>query len=349
MTNEFYKTFFFLFYCINLGIFSSLAGCSFPYSKDSQKTADAVMQGKEEGEQSEISFEKTSLERRYDEGSGNAKLSIIINYPKAKPKKDSSAPLANSINQMIETSLVELIKSYMPEESEAVALEPILSDVAGQLGASYEDAYAKAKIKPQWSINIDGEIVFSNLGLVTFALSDKVYLGGAHGQESYHLASYNLAEGKKLALSDLVTDIKSTTDIVEQDFRSIVQVDPKSTLRDAGYGCEDGNFCIPQNIGLTRKGLLLVYNPYDIAPYADGQIRVLVGYPKLRQLINAQTKLLLGSAFSSANSDVETNSASPQVGNGGSNDALESSSADSSQSILPQYLEPEKVIRGTRE
>ena len=321
-----------------LGVFLGMWGCSVAPSRDLKPEADTEIEERKGADKLEISFEQNPIERHYSEGSGNAKLDIVINYPKAKPNSDQVSALANSINHMIETSLVDLIKSYMPEESESTGLEAVLSEISGQLGANYEDAYAKSKIKPQWSISIQGEIVFSNPSLVTFTLSDKVYLGGAHGQESFHLASYRLPEGKRLALSDLVEDQKAATALAEQEFRVIVQIDPGASLREAGYGCEDGNFCVARNLGLTRKGLLLVYNPYDIAPYAEGQVRVLIGYNKLRQLLNPQTKEMLGRLISDADRGLG-------VQDLGSKTVNDTTPDDSGDSVMPEYLEPEKVQR----
>jgi hypothetical protein len=41
---------------------------------------------------------------------------------------------------------------------------------------------------------------------------------------------------------------------------------------------EDDTFQLPQNLFYTDKGLLLFYNPYEVASYADGTKELLLPY-----------------------------------------------------------------------
>jgi hypothetical protein len=44
---------------------------------------------------------------------------------------------------------------------------------------------------------------------------------------------------------------------------------------------EGGKFALPENMGLTRDGVLLFYNSYEVAAYAEGETKFVIPYGKL--------------------------------------------------------------------
>ena len=59
--------------------------------------------------------------------------------------------------------------------------------------------------------------------------------------------------------------------------------------KELGMGKEDkwedftfiDEFSLPENIGMTEKGLRLVYNEYEILPYAEGMTVILIAHDEL--------------------------------------------------------------------
>ena len=51
---------------------------------------------------------------------------------------------------------------------------------------------------------------------------------------------------------------------------------------------EDEKFQLPQNIFFTDKGLLLYYNSYEIASYADGPKELLFSYKEVNDYLLIQ-------------------------------------------------------------
>lgn len=49
---------------------------------------------------------------------------------------------------------------------------------------------------------------------------------------------------------------------------------------------EDDKFILPANIFVTKDGLLLFYNVYEIAPYSDGTKELLLTYDELKGYIS---------------------------------------------------------------
>ena len=48
---------------------------------------------------------------------------------------------------------------------------------------------------------------------------------------------------------------------------------------------EDDTFHLPQNIFYTDKGLLLFYNPYEVASYAEGTKELLLTYKEVNDYL----------------------------------------------------------------
>ncbi len=123
-----------------------------------------------------------------------------------------------------------------------------------------------------YEISID--TLFTSPVLSTYASTDYTYLGGAHGMSAYTPATFLRPDGVRLTWGNtlrpgceaqMVEMIKKGLD--DQYFR------PNGMSLTLG----DGLLVSPDSIGLpsappfiTAKGLQVIYQPYDIAPYAAG-------------------------------------------------------------------------------
>lgn len=45
-------------------------------------------------------------------------------------------------------------------------------------------------------------------------------------------------------------------------------------------------FDLPDNIGYSTKGLILHYNPYEVASYAEGPVVVTIPYSKAKKYLS---------------------------------------------------------------
>lgn len=104
------------------------------------------------------------------------------------------------------------------------------------------------------------------------------YTGGAHGYGGVHFLNFDAQTGSLLKTEDLVADMKGFTDFVETAFRRQYEVPASASLNDKGFFFEDDKFSLPKNIAFTKESVILIYNPYEAASYADGQLRFL--FPK---------------------------------------------------------------------
>jgi Protein of unknown function (DUF3298) len=114
------------------------------------------------------------------------------------------------------------------------------------------------------------------------------FAGGAHGNSWTTVMHVSKNTGKKLnVLNDIILNEKEFVRIAEKHFRKQRKLGPKASLRKAGYDMDGGDaFVISQNIMFTDDSLVLIYNPYEIAPYVMGQIRVAIPLKDVEKIIN---------------------------------------------------------------
>lgn len=111
------------------------------------------------------------------------------------------------------------------------------------------------------------------------------YLGGAHPGDHHDVINYDLSEAKVLSLGDL---FKPESDYLEAiaDY-SIRELKKNREVLFPNF--EEGASPKEENYGawsITPKGLLVIFEEYQVAPYAAGPQYVLVPYSALADILD---------------------------------------------------------------
>ena len=115
--------------------------------------------------------------------------------------------------------------------------------------------------------------IYNQGGYLTVAHDAYSYSGGAHGIYGTTLHSFTDLSTRALALTDF---LEGPVDTAALRTLLLSKIDAERL-----YDDEDP-LPITHNIGLTDKGLLVIYYPYEIGPYAAGQIEAEVSFAELR-------------------------------------------------------------------
>lgn len=127
-----------------------------------------------------------------------------------------------------------------------------------------------------------------------FALQQlwSAYEGGAHPNhsESYHL--YMVDPVKKLTLEDIL-DRKKEPRVLE-----VVTAALETSLAEYGYGSLEEILLVeslpwPEDALPTAQGLLIQWDPYEIAPYAFGSLEVLIPWKELEEVLHPKFRNFL--------------------------------------------------------
>lgn len=129
----------------------------------------------------------------------------------------------------------------------------------------------------KWYLEIDGTNSIIGPDFFTAVVSHDEYLGGAHGAVFTQLQSFDLSTGNMINVTQKY-DADKLLSLAETKFREIHKLDSEADLNDAGFMFKNGKFALPENMGLTREGILMVYNSYEVASYAQGETRFTIPY-----------------------------------------------------------------------
>lgn len=100
------------------------------------------------------------------------------------------------------------------------------------------------------------------------------FTGGAHGNTVIAMPAFRAINGERVTWRDLVRDTSVFIAAAERAFRRATKMSPRDTYAKAGFWFENERFTLPNVIGITPTGYMLVYNQYEVAPYAYGVIEV---------------------------------------------------------------------------
>jgi len=128
--------------------------------------------------------------------------------------------------------------------------------------------------------NSQQSISYSGNGYVVIDFLADSYTGGAHGNYSSTMYCLDVQNKKQMILSDVIKiDSNTLQRILEKNFRkeyNIKATDALSTVLFDNYLKPNKNFYFNNN------GLAFMYNPYEVASYAQGQIVVFIPFTELK-------------------------------------------------------------------
>jgi hypothetical protein len=166
----------------------------------------------------------------------------------------------------------QFFKEYREDAADS---RPAPADTAG-LGAyapglSYEDQTNTYVLYQQQNL----------LGLAFFHYN---YSGGAHGNYGSTGASYDLRTGKRLRYDDIFRPeaAQQLPALLGRAVRPLVGLAPDDPLDKQLFVKQ---MPVTHNVLLTNGGAVFIYQPYEIAAYAQGEVRVFLPLAAIRPLL----------------------------------------------------------------
>ncbi len=228
----------------------------------------------------EFSFENETFEEKSTTPCKNDCPSITIEVPVAKNIK----VISDSINKKVFTVIKEIV--FFEEDS--VKVDDYKS-LAKSFIASYEEMHQKF---PEdtfgWEAKIIGNVEFKSEQILNLKIDHYTFTGGAHGYQGYRSLLFNPKTGKTIFNNQLFKNEKEFKAFAEKAFRAKYKIPEKANINATGLMFENDKFQLPQNIFYTSEGLLLYYNSYEAASYADGPKELIFTYDEVKKYLNFQ-------------------------------------------------------------
>ncbi len=200
---------------------------------------------------------------------------VTITYPKVL---DAGTPEAiDALNQFIQAQLLDYGD---PDGQQPTTLDELANMFIGEY---MQDPSPIGS----WELERHASIAFSAEHLATLNVTESGYTGGAHpfsGERYYVLDSDT---GRQLTLADLLlSGYESGLNVQgERAFRQARGIAADANLESEGFWFENSTFAVNNNFGVMGDGLIFVFNPYEVAPYALGPTQFTVHYEDIRSLI----------------------------------------------------------------
>lgn len=125
------------------------------------------------------------------------------------------------------------------------------------------------------------QIVYHSPQVLTLASFNYSYTGGAHGNYGSSYTSFDLSTNKPFTLVQILTGtgIAKLNKLLEKYFRQQYKVKAGDPLTEGGL-FED-HIEANDNFYVTGKGIGFNYTPYEIGPYAMGEVNIFIPFTEL--------------------------------------------------------------------
>jgi hypothetical protein len=228
--------------------------------------------------------EKLLLDKTIEEAPS---VTIDINIPVVKSlNKDISKKLDRTLASMIfeeeESSLDKAVQVFCRNRKEEFVL--YINELINDDGDNISD-FSGFFYNFFYGITADVESGLN--GYINYTVTQEVYEGGAHPNSYKSTIIFNPIDGNRVTLDDILkpgykealTTLLTAKLFEQNNVRSIQEA------QDAGFFIYEPGVPIPSNYTFGNNGITFIYNTYEIASYASGEINLTLTYNELKDLL----------------------------------------------------------------
>lgn len=208
---------------------------------------------------------------------------------------DFSLSLIDVNDSVVNNNISQAI-AYTLFESTSTSIETACNKFIAQRKKEYKELYSeflnnnKEGIPTVWFYNYynaNSEIAKGYKGYINYIIMWEEFTGGVHPYSYYTVLNFNPETGEEVVLSDILKDgyDEPLTEILINNLARQQQVENIEGLREKGYFYSDNDMFISNNFILEEEKIIFIYNKYEIAPYAFGDIMINVTYEELKDLL----------------------------------------------------------------
>lgn len=149
----------------------------------------------------------------------------------------------------------------------------------------------KGDTLPSYALRYDSQqlmyVFWNQAPLLSIGYFGYSYTGGAHGMYATQAVTYDTRTGRALRYADIFRpDAKARLGaLLDQAARRQLRLAPTAALEGPLFVA---HVPVTTNVFLTSGGATFIYTPYEIASFAQGEIRLFVPFSDLRPLLNPE-------------------------------------------------------------
>jgi len=208
---------------------------------------------------------------------------IILNYPFIDSFPDVS--VKDSVNKIIQDILLQDITGEVAHVDVKERMQEFITDYKVHKKEMKE---FNLPVASSWFFELTIGVLLNSPGLMSMRVHKLEFTGGAHANPWTTYLNLDLKSGRQLILDDLfVGDYESELLMVaESQFKEATNLNQDSSLAETSFEFSSGDFMLPQNFSIGKRGISFHYNPYDLGPFALGAISFEIPYDNLTSMLN---------------------------------------------------------------
>ncbi|MGI8786435.1 MAG: DUF3298 domain-containing protein [Pyrinomonadaceae bacterium] len=136
-------------------------------------------------------------------------------------------------------------------------------------------------------MDIGFDIAYATNDFASVQFSDSVFTGGAHPNYFTFTLNYDLKNNRELSLADLFKPKSDYLKVISEYCIARLKAQTEEMTDDEwlknGAGADAKNF---KSWNITEKGLMINFDPYQVAAYAAGPQTVIIPFEKLKDILS---------------------------------------------------------------
>lgn len=222
----------------------------------------------------ELTFKEERFEKKSSLPCKENCPEVIVTVPVAE-----NVPIvADSINKKVFSVVREII--YFGEKPYAsTEYQGLLDSFIG----SYDEMKTKyPKETFGWEAKIEAKVTYHTDSILNIRMDNYMFTGGAHGYSGIRSLIFDPKTGKNIPNEYLFKNLNEFKAFAEKKFRAKYEIPANQNINATGLMFESDKFELPMSFFYQENGLLLYYNTYEVASYADGPKELLLTYKELQ-------------------------------------------------------------------
>lgn len=203
---------------------------------------------------------------------------IDLNYLIA----EGSTAITTKINEHNTQHIIEIFNSS-EDKPESISVENAIQNFIND----YFDFKREFPESPAaYEADLSQKLISKSDSILTVETDFYLFQGGAHGYGATRYQNFDVKTGKFLTHDDLIKDMEGFKKFVEKKFRKKYNINPDENINSPGFFFENDTFALPENIAVTTNEVFLVYNRYEAASYAQGELKFVFPKKEIQQFLN---------------------------------------------------------------
>jgi len=217
------------------------------------------------------------------QGDGVPESHVFSEVRLVYPEFPDSTEAARRAGKLIEQQLANLLNVNLKKE------KLNLEEASRKFLLKFREHKKKnPDTKGIWFITLLSDTLYRSDRVLTLELQQETYAGGAHPNSTRLYYTFDRRTGKVLKPRDLFTNIPAVTKIADRIFREARRIRGTDDLRRHSFRFKDGRFHLPDNVGVTKSGVMLYFNPDEVAPYSVGGILIALPIHEIRPYLKVK-------------------------------------------------------------